>query len=225
MNVIDGRSAALAGVVAVAALSGTLVGEPAHAGVYAFGNSEPSSDYATLIDSVSPSADGFQGPVGNDSFNSAARNGRAPRGASHGNFTVTSAKLTLYSGAISGELNYSLYGATQAITQLSDGVSADTALYNELGQGVKYGSFVIDGGNSLHALMFTLNAAAVSGVDAAILGKKTAIAISGTAVAVPEPSTWIVMLAGFAGLGLAPAGGRREAGPHQWPDKPPRRVA
>ena len=111
--------------------------------------------------------------------------------------------MTLYSGAISGELNYSLYGATQAITQLSDGVSPDTALYNELGQGVKYGSFVIDSGNSLHALMFTLNAAAMSGVNAAILGKKTAIAISGAAVAVPEPSTWIMMLAGFAGLGLA----------------------
>ncbi len=209
MDVIDGRSAALAGVVAVAVLSGTLVCEPARADIYAFGNTERSSDYATLTDPVSLSADGFQGQVGSDSFNSAAPNGNrsylvgAYSSASHGNFTVTTAKLTLYSGAISGELNYSLYGATQAITQLSDGVSPDTALYNELGQGVKYGSFVIDSGNSLHALMFTLNAAAVSGVNAAILGKKTAIAISGAAVAVPEPSTWIMMLAGFAGLGLA----------------------
>ena len=134
-------------------------------------------------------------------------------GASHHNFiafdiggvqsTVTSAKLTLYSGTISAKLDYSLYGASQAINQLSDGVNPDTALYDELGQGVKYGSFVIDGGNSLRTLMFMLNAAAVSGIDAAILGKKTAIAISGASVAVPEFSTWIMMLAGFAGLGLA----------------------
>ena len=139
MDVIDGRSAALAGVVAVAVLSGTLVCEPARADIYAFGNTERSSDYATLTDPVSLGADGFQGPIGNDSFNSAAPNGNrsAYSGASHSNFTVTSAKLSLYSGAISGELNYSLYGSTQAITQLSDGVSPDTALYNELGQGVK----------------------------------------------------------------------------------------
>ena len=68
---------------------------------------------------------------------------------------------------------------------------------------MKYGSFVIDSGNSLHTLMFTLNEAAVSGINAAVLGKKTAIAISGAAIAIPEPSTWIMMLAGFAGLGLA----------------------
>ena len=81
---------------------------------------------------------------------------------------------------------------------------------------MKYGSFVIDSGNSLHTLMSTLNAAAESGINAAILGKKTAIAISGAAIAVPEPSTWIMMLAGFAGLGLAAyrrvAGGRAGSG-------------
>jgi hypothetical protein len=91
--------------------------------------------------------------------------------------TVTSAKSTVYSGTISSELDCSLYGATQAINQLSDGASPNTALYNELGQGAKYGSFLIDRGNSLHTLVFTLNAAAASGVDAAILSKKTAIAI------------------------------------------------
>ena len=134
-------------------------------------------------------------------------------GSTHSNFfvfnlagvdrPVTSAKLMVYSGTISAELDYSLYGATQAITQLSNGVSPDTTLYDELGQGVKYGSFVIDSGNSAHTLMLALNAAAVSGINAAILGRKTAIAISGAAIAVPEPSTWITMLAGFAGLGLA----------------------
>jgi hypothetical protein len=47
-----------------------------------------------------------------------------------------------------------------------------------------------------------MNAAAVSDINAAILGRKTAIAISGAAIAIPEPSTWILLLAGFAGLGL-----------------------
>ena len=170
MDVINGRSAALAGVVAVAVLSGTLVCETAVAGVRTFGATESSSDYADIA-SVSS--------------------------------TVSSAKSTLYSGTISAELDYSLHGATQAINQLSNGVSPNTALYTELGHGVKYGSFVIDSGNSLQHLVFTLNAAAVSGADAANLGRKTAVAISGAARAVPEPSTWVMMLAGFAGLGLA----------------------
>lgn len=224
MDVINGRSAALAGAIALAVLSGALVCEPARADTYAFGSTGSPNDYATLAlqegsESVSLSTNGFQGWVGNDSFNSAGPDGNTNylvgvyNGASDHNFfafdiagvksTVTSAKLTLYTGTISGELGYSLYGATQAINQLSDGVSPSSALYNELGQGVKYGSFVIDSGNSLHTLMFALNAAAVSDINAAILGRKSAIAISGAAHPVPEPSTWIMMLVGFAGLGLA----------------------
>ena len=144
MNVIKGRSAALAGAVAVAVLSGALVCEPARADVYAFGNTESPGDYATLTlqegsGSVSLSTDGFQGWVGNDSFNFAGPGGNTnylvgvSNGASHNYFfafniadvtsTVTSAKVTLYSGTISAELDYSLYGATQAITQLSEGFS------------------------------------------------------------------------------------------------------
>ncbi len=167
-------------------------------------STEYPTDSATLTlqegsESVGLSTGGFQGWVGNDSVNLAGPDIAGVKS------TVTSANSTLYSGTISAELDYSLYGATQAITQLSNAISPnpDTALYNELGQGVKYDSFVIDSGNSLHSLMFTLNAAAVSGVNAEILGKKTAIAISRAAIPVPEPSTWIMMLAGFAGLGLA----------------------
>jgi hypothetical protein len=198
MNAIGGRSAALAGAVAVAVLSGTLVPETARAHVYAFGNAKSSSDYATLTlgegsDPISLSSSGFHD-------------------VASGRSTVTSAKSTLYFGTISAELDYSLYGATRAINQLSGGASPNTALYSELGRGVMYGSFVVDSGNSLHSLMFSLNAAAVSGVNAAILGKKTAITISRAAIPIPEPSTWILMLAGFAALGLAAyrraAGGR-----------------
>lgn len=210
MDVTNGRSAALAGAVAVAVLSWTLVCKSTRADT----STEYPTNSATLTlqegsGSVGLRTGGFQGWVGNDSVNLAGPDGSTNdlagvyNGASKS--TVTSANLTLYSGTISAELDYSLYGATQAITQLSNAISPnpDTALYNELGQGVKYNSFVIDSGNSLHSLMFTLNAAAVSGVNAEILGKKTAIAISRAAIPVPEPSTWIMMLAGFAGLGLA----------------------
>ena len=122
MDVINGRSAALAGAVAVAVLSGTLACETARADVYAFGNTESPSDYATLAleegsHSANPSTNGFQGWIGNHSFNFAGPGGNTNylvgvyNGASHHNFiafdiasvqsTVTSAKLTLYSGTIS----------------------------------------------------------------------------------------------------------------------------
>jgi hypothetical protein len=76
---------------------------------------------------------------------------------------------------------------------------------------VKYGSFVVDTGNPLHNIVFALNSAAVKDINAAIALKKNQVALGGVALAVPEPSTWIMMLAGFAGLGLA-AAGRRAAG-------------
>ena len=50
---------------------------------------------------------------------------------------VTSAKLVLYAGTISTELKYSLYGATQAISELSDGDSPNLAVYDELATGTK----------------------------------------------------------------------------------------
>ena len=51
-------------------------------------------------------------------------------------------------------------------------------------------------------LIFTLNAAAVTDIQAAITDRGV-FAIAGQASApVPEPSTWVMMLAGFAGLGV-----------------------
>jgi hypothetical protein len=221
------RSIGVAGAFAAAGLFGTLVSEPVHADStdsYAFGSTESPEDYATLTlqegsQSVSLSTNGFQGWISNDSFNFAGPDGNTNylagvfNGSSYRNFfafdtaglnsTVTTAKLTLYSGTITAELGYSLYGATQVITQLANGVSPNIDLYAELGQGMKYGSMTIDTSNSLHSLVLMLNAAAVRDINAAIAGKKGEVAIAGVAVGVPEPSTWIMMLAGFAGLGLA----------------------
>jgi PEP-CTERM motif len=231
MVMAGSRSMTFAGAVAVAVLCVSLVDDPARAqsaNSYAFGNTQSQSDYATLTlqegsQSVSPSTNGFQGWISpsccNDAgfpYNTSYLAG-VYGGSSRNNFfvfniagvnsPVTSATLNLYAGAISGELDYSLYAATSLISQLANGnaISPNATLYAELGSGVKYGSFVIGSGNSLQNLVFTLNAAAVQDINAAIAGKKTEVAIAGSAAVIPEPSTWIMMLAGFAGLGLATA--------------------
>jgi hypothetical protein len=78
------------------------------------------------------------------------------------------------------------------------------ALYDQLGTGTKYGSVNINSGNALQSLILTLNAEAVSDINSIISSRKALkFAVSGHADPVPEPSTWIMMLAGFAGLGLA----------------------
>jgi hypothetical protein len=232
MVMVVARSTALGSAVAAGVLCVALIDDPARADSYAFGSTQSASDYATLTlqegsQSVSLSTDGFQGWISASCCNNAGAGYNTSYlagvygGSSRNNFfvfdtagvksPVTSASLNLYAGSINAELQYSLYGATQLISQLAEGISPNASLYAELGQGVKYGSFVVDTGNSLHNLVFSLNAAAVSNINAAIAEKKTQVAIGGVALAVPEPSTWIMMLAGFAGLGLA-AARRRAAG-------------
>ena len=51
--------------------------------------------------------------------------------------------------------------------------------------------------------MFTLNAAAVSDINTAIT-EQGVFVVAGqvSAASVPEPSTWVMLLAGFAGLGV-----------------------
>jgi len=229
MDVVNGRSIALPGIIAAAILCGALACGPARADsatdAYAFGGTGIPRDSAALIlgegSQSAALSDEFQGWVSNsdDAFNVTGPDAVNTSylvgvygGSTHNDFfvfdlagvdrPVTSAKLQLYAGTISAELNYSLYGATEAITELSDGVSPDSALYDELGTGPQYGSVTVNS-NSLPRLILTLNSAAVSDINAAILARKFKFAISGHAEPVPELSTWIMMLAGFAGLGLA----------------------
>jgi PEP-CTERM motif len=226
MDMVNGRSIALPGIIAAAILCGALACGPAHADGYAFGDTGLPQDYAKLIlqegsQSVTLSDDGFQGWVSSGTFNFTSPDpvntsylAGVYAGSARNNFfvfnlagvdrPVTSATLDLYAGTISAELNYSLYGATQAISELSDSASPDLALYDQLGTGQKYGSVNINSGNSLQSLLLTLNAQALSDINAIITSRKeTKFAISGLAGPVPEPSTWIMMLAGFAGLGFA----------------------
>jgi PEP-CTERM motif len=232
MDIVNGRSNALAGIIGAGILCGALACGPARAGsvtdAFAFGGTWYSQDYAQLIlqvgsQSITLSDGGFQGWVSGETFNFSGPDpvntsylAGVYGGSARNNFfvfnlagvnpnaTVTSAKLALYSGTISSQLNYSLYGATEAIGELSGGAdSPNPALYDQLGTGTKYASVNISTLNSLDNLMLTLNASAVSEINSIIRAKKVQFAISGHAAAVPEPSTWIMMLAGFAGLGLA----------------------
>jgi hypothetical protein len=230
MGMVNGRSIALPGIIAAGILCGALASRPAHADAYAFGGTQFPQYYAELTlqegsQSVTLSDDGFQGWVSSDTFNFTGPDpintsyiAGVYGGSARNNFfvfnlagvnpnvNVTSAKLELYAGTISGELNYSLYGATEAISELSDGDadSPNSALYNQLGAGTNYGSVNINSANALQSLILTLNTDAVSDINSIISSRKALkFAISGHADPVPEPSTWIMMLAGFAGLGLA----------------------
>ena len=51
-------------------------------------------------------------------------------------------------------------------------------------------------------LIFTLNAAAVSDINTAIADKACLWSPAKSRASVPEPSTWVMLLAGFAGLGV-----------------------
>jgi len=123
---------------------------------------------------------------------------------------VTSAILVVYPGTIKSNLSLNLVAATQYAGQLlAPSPTSNSTLYNELVNGtttmptVPYGTFSIseNSSNSLSDLMFMLNAAAVTEINLQIQGRGMFV-ISGNVSDVPEPSTWVMMLAGFAGLGL-----------------------
>jgi hypothetical protein len=122
--------------------------------------------------------------------------------------SITSATLGIESGKVTSNLTYTLFGASQWVSQLETPGDQNAALYANLVKGVgtdSYGSFQVakTTGSSVSELMFTLNAAAVSDINTAIKNK-TVFVVAGqvSAAAVPEPSTWVMLFAGFAGLGV-----------------------
>jgi hypothetical protein len=134
------------------------------------------------------------------------------------NLTVTSAILVVRSGTINTNLKSNLVAATQYAGQLLTPPIQSPTLYNELVNGtngiknVSYGIFSVSANttgastmasasNAMAELMFTLNAAAVTEINAQIQAGGPFV-VSGSVTDVPEPSTWVMMLAGFAGLGV-----------------------
>lgn len=121
--------------------------------------------------------------------------------------TISTAKLVVYSGEITNDLTYKLFAATQWVSDFETPADQNAALYATMVKTVSsgsYGSFEVAQNEThpLAQLIFTLNAAAVTDIQAAIKAQGV-FAIAGQASApVPEPSTWVMMLAGFAGLGV-----------------------
>jgi PEP-CTERM motif-containing protein len=169
---------------------------------------------------ITATTQGDVSPFGVPTFGAPSTNYLAGvyNGASYDNFfdfvlptegagvTVTSATLTLYSGAISAGLNYTLFGPTRVITSFTPR-SPNAPLYNELGSGTVYATYLLSPNTNSPAdqaseIMIALNTSAVSALNEALLGDKQFLVSGSVSPAVPEPSTWVMMIAGFAGLGV-----------------------
>ena len=125
--------------------------------------------------------------------------------------TITSAELVVKSGQITNDLTYTLFGASQWATQLETPLDQNAALYLNLVSGASnaYGSFqlakydsTIPGFNPLLPIAFDLGGSALSDIEAAIADKQTFVLAGQVSAVAPEPSTWVMMLAAFAALGV-----------------------
>jgi len=126
--------------------------------------------------------------------------------------TVTGASLSVsqfYSQSDSGSASeqYTLYGVSVLATLLDDTLGTSAAIYNALAAGTPYGSFSVPvTGFGFGIDSFTLNAAGVAALNAAIAGGAGTFSIGGSLTspsAVPEPATLFSISAGLFGLGFA----------------------
>ena len=118
--------------------------------------------------------------------------------------SISSATVLMGSGIVTTNVTYTMFGATQWVPQLETPGDQNAALYANLVAGVDTGFYnSVQIGASNTPVTLVLNATAVSDINTAITNTGVfAVAgqVSGAAV-VPEPSTWVMLLAGFAGLG------------------------
>ena len=116
---------------------------------------------------------------------------------------VSSAALVLDTASINSTVTFSLLDATGKFLSPAN---PDAALYNALGTGTSFGSFILSSSNSNTLVTFNLNSAGISALNADIAGGQ--FALGGTlnpvtAPAVPEPGTWAMLLLGFGMMGFA----------------------
>jgi len=124
--------------------------------------------------------------------------------------TVTSATLRVVRETGESDLGavahtYSTFDVSTDATTLNLTNGTNAAIFNDLGSGNSYGSFVITvAGSTSEVLLLNLNGNAVADINAAIAGGSR-FSLGGTltpsAAAVPEPSTFALIAIG--GLGMA----------------------
>jgi hypothetical protein len=213
-------------LAAGALVAGLLSAAPANA-QSAFGFSDYSGNEKLILTTtggtVTLYTDGFQGWFSNCCISNTAGPDGSPSyfagaisaGTHANNFfafdisalsdvTVTGVDLSVPSYTISGNVTYRVGDASALANagQLSDGSSPNLTIYDALGLG-GYGNFGLTPGQSNTIVDFALNGAAVSALNGDIANGDKYFAVGGTLNAVPEPSTWALMLLGFAGLGFA----------------------
>jgi hypothetical protein len=139
--------------------------------------------------------------------------------------TVTSATLRVMRGFQDGDANLSLWDVSTAASVVNNNYQLiDNAIFNDLGSGTSYGSFLVQTGHWHNTLSFALNADALADLNAAkggffTIGAKLDpnhsgdifagtggdtsyldLTVSAATGNVPEPASAALLLAGVAGL-------------------------
>ncbi len=119
---------------------------------------------------------------------------------------VQSASLELYTSGVFPVVTYTLYDVNATLEELDEERSfrdpKGISLFDDLGSGIAYGSRVYDSSDGYQFRTIALNSDARSAIQSAA-GGRFAIGGTITAVVVPEPSTWSLMIVGVGAVGFA----------------------
>src|SRR5579863_7754354 len=184
----------LVGALAAGVLCDALICEPARADYYAFGSTRTSGNAVLELDVDGTWENlttlGVQGWISGGDHGTGGPYGTNPSytaGFYQGNYyndyfgfnlaaldlptdaTITAANLVVYSGTISNNLTYNLYGMTTG-TLSCNGVttdmlsciekgSPDSTLYDAMTTGTSYGTFQLSETSTSHQLVFSLDQA------------------------------------------------------------------
>ena len=122
---------------------------------------------------------------------------------------VTSAVITINTASISnGPVTYSLFDTNASLGTLdadrAPGDAGGIALFADLASGNTYGSRVYSAADANQFRSISLNGSALADIQKAVGGQ---FALGGTlepiATAVPEPSTWLLLMMGFGAVGFS----------------------
>ena len=121
---------------------------------------------------------------------------------------ITSATLSIFNpnngfytnNGASGGL-YQTWDVSTPLSTLKAGQTNATSIYTDLGSGTLFGSVLVGPSDDNAFVNITLDSAAIAAINAS---EGSQFAVGGSLVAinaVPEPSTWAMMILGFAGIG------------------------